>query len=413
MTDDRPIVVVGGGIAGVCCAWSLRRDGHRVVLLEAEAPGEGCSYGNAGQFNVGSTLPIALPGVVRQVPGWLMDPLGPLTVRWRYFPRALPWLLRWVTESSAARAGRYSLALQALAAPCIDRYREMLGEEAAGLLRLRGHLHVYERAHKTAGDALAEAMMAAKGVFPRALSAAEVRDMAPALAPIYVRGLYFPDNGHTTNPARLVRTIAERMVAMGGDVRRGRAVGFVREGGRVTAVETEAGPLPCSAVVIAAGAGSKALAAMLGVRVPLEVERGYHAMLPNPGVALDVPVSNTAHTFVATPMEHGLRLAGTVEIAGPDAPPDWRRADVLLGFARRMLPGLVTEGATRWMGFRPSFPDSLPAIDRFADIGNVYAAFGHGHYGISLSPMTGQIVADLVAGRIAAVDISPYRLGRF
>ena len=154
-------------------------------------------------------------------------------------------------------------------------------------------------------------------------------------------------------------------------------------------------------------------AAGLGLRVPLEVERGYHLMLPASGVSLCVPVSNNEHTFVATPMEHGLRLAGTVEIAGTAPPPDWRRADILLTHARRMLHGLNTEAPSRWMGFRPSFPDSLPAIGHLPGLSNAIAAFGHGHYGISLSPMTGRIVADLAAGRAAAIDPSPYRPDRF
>jgi D-amino-acid dehydrogenase len=411
MVGREPVVVVGAGIAGACCAAALAADGQAVTVVDAGAPGEGCSHGNAGQFNLGSTLPIALPGMWRQVPGWLMDPLGPLAVRWRYLPPAAPWLARWVWESRRARARRHSLALKALAASCLDRYRGMLGaEESARLLRVRGHLHVYERAHLTDGDRLALEMMAAKGIMPVALGAGEVREMAPALAPIYARGLYFPENGHTVDPGGLVRAIVARS---GATVLLRRVTGFAREGGVVTAVETEDGPLPCSAVVVAAGAGSRGLAAMLGARVPLEVERGYHLMLPAPGVALDVPVSNAEHTFVTTPMAAGLRLAGTVEIAGPDAPPDWRRAEVLGVHARRMLPGLSVEGAARWMGMRPSFPDSLPAIDRFPGAGNAFAAFGHGHYGVSLSPMTGRIVADLVAGRIPAVDMAPYRLGRF
>jgi D-amino-acid dehydrogenase len=147
--------------------------------------------------------------------------------------------------------------------------------------------------------------------------------------------------------------------------------------------------------------------------VPLAVERGYHLMLPAPGLALEVPVSNAAHSFVATPMAAGLRLAGTVEIAGPEAAPDWRRAEVLGVHARRMLPGLAVAGASRWMGLRPSFPDSLPAIDRFPGVANAFAAFGHGHYGLSLSPMTGRIVADMVAGRVPGLDVSAFRLGRF
>lgn len=415
MADARqlPIFVIGAGIAGACAAWALAVEGRTVTLVDAGEPGAGCSFGNAGQFNLGSTLPIALPGMLRQIPFWLADPLGPLAVRWRYLPKAAPWLVRWVWESQRSRADRHSLALQALAASCLTRYRGILGPEAAGLLRTRGHLHVYERAHKTAGDQLAEAMMAAKGIVPEVLDASAIQAMAPALAPLYVRGLYFPANGHVANPARLVQAIVGRFCSAGGTLLRAEVLGFERRDGRVQALRTAAGLVPCAGVVIAAGAGSRALAAGLGVRVPLEVERGYHAMVPDPGVLLEVPVSNIAHTFVATPMEHGMRFAGTVEIAGTAPPPDWRRADLLLTQARRMLPGLNVAGATRWMGFRPSFPDSLPAVDCFPGLTNAWAAFGHGHYGISLSPMTGHLVADLVARRASPIDRTPFRITRF
>jgi glycine/D-amino acid oxidase-like deaminating enzyme len=414
MPDHPPIVVVGAGIAGVCCATALRADGHEVLLLDERGPAEGCSYGNAGQFNVGSTLPIALPGMLRKVPGWLIDPLGPLAVRWRYLPRALPWLLRWVREASRERSGRHSLALQALGAPCITLYRQMLGDaDAASLLRLSGHLHVWERLEPSAADRLAEAMMAAKGIRPRPLDAPAIRELEPALAPIYQRGLYFPDNGHTVNPQRLVQTLARRFVERGGGMLRARVTGFEIGADGLSAVVTTDRTLPCAGAVIAAGAWSRALARQLGCSVPLEVERGYHAMLPDPGVQLRVPVSNAAHSFVATPMEHGMRLAGTVEIAGMHAPPDYRRSEILVTLARRMFPGLRAEGASHWMGFRPSFPDSLPVIDRVPGVPNAFFSFGHGHYGISLSPMSGRLVADLVARRAPAIDLAPYRITRF
>ncbi len=410
MARTAPVVVIGAGIAGACCAHALAADGYDVVVIDENEPGSGCSYGNAGQFNLGTTLPIALPGMWRQVPKWLADPLGPLAVRWPYLPRAAPWLMRWLWESRMARASRHSRALQALMAPCHDAYQAMLGPEAAGLLVRSGHLHVWERAHLTAGDRLSLAMLADKGVYPQALDAGAIREIEPALAPIYQRGLFFAGNGFTTNPARLVQTVLRRS---GAAVRAERALGFERQNNEIKAVRTNAGAISCAGVVIAAGHASRGLAAGLGLRVPLEVERGYHAMLPMPGVSLRVPVSNNEHTFVATPMEHGLRFAGTVEIAGIAPPPDWRRADILLTHARRMLPGLNTEAPSRWMGFRPSFPDSLPAIGRVPGLSNAIAAFGHGHYGISLSPMTGRMVADLVAGRAPTIDPLPFRVDRF
>jgi len=405
------IIVIGAGIVGACCAHALVQDGHAVTIVDERDPGDGCSYGNAGQINIGSTLPIALPGILRSVPHWLIDPLGPVAVRWRYLPRALPWLIRWVRAARRSNADHASLKLKALSAPSLDLYRMMLGNEGfTSLIRTVGHLHVWETPTPSPADRLADDMVAAKGIHPRPLTAGDIRDLEPALAPIYPRGLLFPDNGHTVNPQRLVRRLVQGCVERGATLIKAPVMEI---GPRNTSVLTATGPLTADAVVIAAGAWSGQLVRRLGIKLPLETERGYHAMLPEPGVALRVPVSNRQHHFVATPMEHGMRLAGTVELGGLKALPNFRRSAILIDHAKRMFPTLQSAQASNWMGFRPSLPDSLPVIDRLPGAPALYAAFGHGHYGLSLSPMTGRLVADLIGGRQPGIDIAPFRLSRF
>jgi glycine/D-amino acid oxidase-like deaminating enzyme len=404
------IVVIGAGIAGACCAHALVQDGHDVTIVDERDPGDGCSYGNAGQINIGSTLPIALPGMLKSVPGWIADPLGPVAVRWGYLPRALPWLLRWMRAGRRANADAASLQLKALSAASLQLYRMMLGNEGfSSLIRTSGHLHVWESATPSAADRLADEMVAAKGIHPRRLDARAIQEIEPALAPIYQRGLYFPDNGHTVNPQRLVRAIVQRCIDRGATLIKARVTGIAPDNTVVTPTHR----LPAETVIVAAGAWAKQLVQRFGIRPPLETERGYHAMLSSPGINLRVPVSSRDHHFVATPMEHGVRFAGTVEFAGFDAPPNYRRATILLDHARHMFPALRTEPVETWMGFRPSMPDSLPIIDRLPGRSNIYAAFGHGHYGLSLSPMTGQLIADLVAGRGTGIDLAPFRLARF
>ncbi len=404
------IVVIGAGIAGACCAHALVQDGHAVTIVDEREPGEGCSFGNAGQINIGSTLPIALPGMLKSVPRWIIDPLGPVAVRWRYLPRAVPWLLRWVQAGRRANADAASLQLKALSAASLQLYRMMLGNEGfTSLIRTVGHLHVWETAESSAADRLADEMVAAKGIRPIHLDAGAIQEIEPALAPIYPRGLYFPDNGHTVNPQRLVRTLVQRCVDRGATLRKVCVTEIATDNTVVSSTDR----LPAEAVVIAAGAWSKPLVQRLGIAPTLETERGYHAMLTNPGITLRVPVSSRDHHFTATPMEHGLRFAGTVEFGGLNAPPNYRRATVLLDHAKRMFPALRPEPVETWMGFRPSIPDSLPIIDRLPGPANLYAAFGHGHYGLSLSPMTGQLIADLIAGRVSGIDLAPFRLARF
>ena len=176
---------------------------------------------------------------------------------------------------------------------------------------------------------------------------------------------------------------------------------------------TDGGPLPVETLVIAAGAWSHRLTAQLGTRVPLEAERGYHLMLPRPGVALRIPLVDRDHNFTMTPMDCGLRLGGTAEFAGVDAPPDYRRARILLEHGRRAFPGLNGEGATEWMGCRPSLPDGLPIIDRSPRFANVFFAFGHAHFGLTEAPTTGKLIAEMIGGRPTSIDMTPFRVARF
>jgi D-amino-acid dehydrogenase len=228
-----------------------------------------------------------------------------------------------------------------------------------------------------------------------------------------------PNNGHATDPHALVARLAEAFVRNGGHIHRRRALGFTLDGNRLRAIRTPEGELPADAAVIAAGAFSKTLAAAVGDRVPLETERGYHLMLRDPPVMPRVPTTDADGKFVATPMANGLRFAGTVELAGLGAPPNWRRARMLFEQGRRMLPGLGHNGEIAedrisvWMGHRPSLPDSLPVIGASRASPDVFHAFGHGHVGMTGAPATGQVVADLVAGRPPSIDLAPFRADRF
>jgi D-amino-acid dehydrogenase len=245
----------------------------------------------------------------------------------------------------------------------------------------------------------------------------ELRQLEPALSRDYVRGLLVRENGHTSNPLALVQRLVEHFRRSGGELKHARARGFRLDGQRLAAIETDSGDLAADAAVVCAGAYSKPLAAVLGDKVPLETERGYHLMIRDPETMPRIPIADADGKFVATPMDTGLRFAGTVELAGLDAPPDWRRAHILLDQGRKMLPGLPAshpeEQISVWMGHRPSLPDSLPVLGPSRATPDVIYAFGHGHVGMTSAPMTGKIVADLVAGRRPSIDITPFDVGRF
>jgi D-amino-acid dehydrogenase len=410
----KRVVVIGAGIIGATAALVLQRRGLAVTLLDAGPPGMECSYGNGGALSPDFCVPASLPGMLERVPRWFADPLGPLVVRWRRLPAALPWLLRWIRAGTPAQVDAASAALRALHAPSLARYATLLGSHADGLIETTGQIYVWRSERAGPTEALARALRERHGVATRALDAEAIRTLDPDLAPGFERGLFFPDNGHTVNPLRLVQTIVALFLAQGGTLQQARALAFERGERGVRAVACDDGAArPADAVVIAAGIRSARLAAQLGDRVPLEAERGYHAMLPDPGVRPRIKISNRDHMFGLTPMEHGLRIAGTVEFAGPDAPMDERRARALLVHAKRMYPGLRDHGATFWMGSRPSTPDSLPVVDRATRAANVVYAFGHGHTGLTGAPMTAELAAAFVTGGPPPIDPSPYRLSRF
>lgn len=417
-TGDKTVLVIGAGVVGVASACFLRRQGYRVALVDPDPPGHGASFGNAGCLNGSSVVPVAMPGVLSQVPRWLLDPEGPLAIRWRYLPALAPWLFRFVRASSRDRVEAQARALRPLVSQTVDDYRSLVREAGAdGLIHRLGHLFAYRSDASYQKDFAAMRLREANGIAVDDLPADELRQLEPHLSRDYVRGRLISENGHCSNPLRLVTSLAELLVRNGGEIRRERALDFVVEEGRVTGVRTDAGVRPASHVVIAAGAFSKPLAAKLGDKVPLDTERGYHVMIRDPEVSPRVPTMSVDDKFVVTPMETGLRFAGTVEFAGLGAPPDWNRAQVLLKQGLAMYPGLARdvpeERLSRWMGFRPSMPDSLPVIGPATRVANAFYAFGHGHIGLAAAAMTGRVIADLVAGKPPPIDTAPFSATRW
>ena len=416
--NARRVVVIGAGMVGVVAASWLRRDGHDVVVVDPGNPGEGASFGNAGCLNASSSVPMSMPGTIKNMPRWLMDPLGPLSVRWSYLPKLAPWLIRFAQAGTPQRTQVTAHALRALLKPSLECVAPLVKNACAEhLVHQVGHLVVYRSEASFAKEHADWALRRQTGVTWDVLDADELRQLEPALSRDYVRGILVRENGHTSDPYGLVQSVAAAFVRDGGTIRRARVIGFDLDGVRLRAVRTDAEDIGADASVVAAGAFSGPLAAALGDRVPLETERGYHLMLRDPEAVLRTPTLDAESKFVATPMEAGLRFAGTVEFAGLTASPDWRRARILLEHGGRMLPGLAADSSDQrvsvWMGHRPSLPDSLPVLGPSRRSPDVIYAFGHGHVGMAAAPMTGKLVAELVGGRQSSIDISPFRATRF
>ncbi|MCS6879461.1 MAG: FAD-binding oxidoreductase [Geminicoccaceae bacterium] len=415
MAEGLRIAVIGAGIVGTSCAFFLQRDGHRVTLVDPREPGTGTSFGNAGIISLGSLAPVLTPALLRKVPGLLRDPTSPLAIRWRYLPRLVPWLLRMVANARPGRVDALARAIAALIARADAAHDTVIQEcGLGGLVRTGGWLKV-AREKRTLLEAIATDRIYWERFGRRyvILERAELRELEPALAPDLEAGVLLPENRAVRDPCAYVQGIARAFFERGGTFLRARADGFAFAGNRIVTLATTAGKLPVDAVVLAAGAFSKRLAALGGVRPPLDTERGYHVMLPHPPATLSRPVYSFDHGFILAPMEGGIRITGGVELASPWAKPDYRRIRRLVPLAQRLLPGLSGEILSEWLGFRPTLPDSLPAIGPSPRTPNLFFAFGHQHIGLTLGPLTGRLIADLVAGRDPGLDLSPYSPARF
>lgn len=407
-------MVIGAGVVGAATALALVRDGHRVLLLDREGPAAGASFGNAGAIVDGSCAPTAMPGVWKEALKSIGRPLGPLSIRTRYLPRAVPWLLRFLGDSREGRVFRIARDLHALTRRAVASWRTLTdGSELARFLHEGGWLKVYESERSFGKTALARKLLDAVGSPYEVLSAGDIRDLEPHLAPHFEYGILQRDSLRCPDPAGLVKAMVEHAVAGGATFRRMQVTDLRVDGDRVRVVGSTA-PLTADRVVIATGAWSRPLAAQVGNRVPLDTERGYHLMFPRGSEALlSRPVMHGDAFFVLSPMANGIRMTSQVEIAGLDAPPSYTRIRSLLPRAQWMLPALDATETSVWMGCRPSLPDSLPVIGRSRASPNVLLAFGHQHLGLTLAAATALAIASLVAGRDPGFDLAPYRPERY
>ena len=408
------VAVIGAGVVGLACAAQLQMRGHAVSVIDARLPGEYCSFGNAGCFSRASFVPLGVPGMWKKVPGWLTDPSGPLSIPLSYVPRVAPWVLRLLRASTLESVTRIADAMRPLMDATLEKWRPLA--QWAGVPELivqRGYAWAYESEASFLGDAFGRRLREERGVRLEIVKGPAVREIEPSLSPRITHLVVMPEQGHCPNPLRLSQALARRLREGGAQFVPQAAVDFRLREGRVTHVVNSQGEVEADAVVIAAGAHSAKLTAKLGTRVPLETERGYHVTLQSPNIEPRMPIMSAEGKFFATSMEAGLRVAGTVELAGLEAPPNYARADALQHAVRRLFPDLRYAKVDRWMGHRPSLPDSKPVIGRSSRLSNVFFAFGHGHVGLTGAAPTGEIVADLVDGNEPRIDITAFGADRF
>ncbi len=407
------VSIIGAGIIGICAAAQLAEAGCSVTIFDRTGICEETSSGNAAALAFTDVLPLAHKGMLRQLPKWLADPLGPLAIRPSYLPTLLPWLYRFWR---AGMPGQYEAGLLAQASLMKLAEAEWMAlmdrSGTRGMLREEGSLELYESDAEFAASLPGWAARDRFGISYRHVVGDELAALQPGLSPRFVKGTFVPGWKTVADPQLLGKAIWRHAEACGARFKPGvvRSVGTQSAG---TTVTLDDGSVHhAGRVVIAAGAWSHLFAKQLGDRIPLETERGYNTTLPVTAFDVKRQLIFSGHGFVITPLETGLRVGGAVELAGLKHAPNFARSKAMLEKAQRFLPGLDPKGGREWMGFRPSLPDSLPVIGMAAGL-NVFYAFGHGHLGLTQAAATGRLIRDLVTGQAPTIDLAPFSAKRF
>ncbi|NIE73091.1 FAD-dependent oxidoreductase [Pantoea sp. Ap-967] len=413
--NKGPAVVVGGGIVGICCALSLQRDGHHVTLVDPAAPGDSTAKWSCGQISLGEIIPLSKPGILRKIPGWLLDQTGPLALRPAALPGLLPWFLRFVGNAQHERIVQIATAMASLTHHVLGDYARLLeGLEDKGLLIQRPVLQVFDSSAGVERERGHNDIRRSLGFNSQVLNAAEIADLEPVLAGKFAHGILLPQWRFVSDTEGFMVALTERFIAQGGRRVRGKVARLDEAGGRASGVTLESGErIAAEHLVLAAGAGARAFFGQLGVNVPLQPVAGYQALVRDAGVSFNHSVIYGDGGFCFTPMARGLQIGGTIEFAGNSQRPNFKRAQIILDKARRLLPQLHTDNVEFGVGYRPLLPDTKPIIDRCRRLPNVFMAVGHGQLGLTLGATTGRLIGDLVAGRTPGLDLAPFSAYRF
>lgn len=408
------IAIIGAGIIGICAAAYLAEADYRVTVLDRTGVCEETSSGNAAAFAFSDVLPLAHKGMIRNLPRWLADPLGPLAIPPSYLPKLVPWLWRFWRAGSPSR---YEASLAAQAAMMKLAEAEWMGlldrSGSRHMLREDGALELYESEAEFRASLPGWAARDRFAIGYRHVEGDELASLQPGLSPRFVKGTFVPGWKTVHDPRLIGKAVWAYAEGLGATFLKREAAGVETSDNGATICFIDGSSLAARHVLIAAGAWSHRLAAGLGDTIPLETERGYNTTLPADAFDVKRQLTFGGHGFVVTPLSTGLRIGGAVELGGLDLPPNYARSKAVLEKARRFLPGLKTGGGHEWMGYRPSLPDSLPVIGMSRRSKSVAYAFGHGHLGLTQAAGTARLLRDLIAGTAPAIDLTPFDPHRF
>lgn len=407
------IAIIGAGIVGVSTAIWLRRAGAEVTLIDRAAPGTGTSHGNAGILAACAMVPVTSPGLVAKAPGMLLNSDFPLFMRWRYLPRLLPWLRKYLSYANDADTRRIALGLTEIVGDAVQQHKSLCDDLGLGdWVNESDYCFAYASRAQFEAEKYTWDLRREAGFVPDLIEGGDVHDYEPNLGPNITCVARMQHHGFIRNPGGYVQALAKAFEEMGGTILQAEVKDFDLSVDKVSAVHTTSGAVQCSEVVLSTGVWSKPLMAKLGINVPLESERGYHIVFEDATGGPSRPMMIASGKFVTTPMDQGVRCAGIVEFGGLDAGPSQAPFKLLRRQAAQAFPNMKAKNEIEWMGHRPATSDSLPLIGEVGGTG-IYTAFGHQHIGLTAGPKTGRLVAGLIMGEQVNTDLSPYQPKRF
>jgi D-amino-acid dehydrogenase len=412
MSENLKIGIIGAGIQGVCNALFLQKNGYNVTLFDRDEPGNlSASYGNAGHFSPYASVPLNRPDVLTDVPSMLLSSTGPLALRWNYVPKMIPWFLKFILNCSKKKMMHTAKNMHQILNLALPAFDELFDEvDISGLVEKKGVIYVWNDQNLTSRE-LEINIRKELGVEQQILTPKEIHDLEPNIKPFYHGGVFYSYARHTRNPKKILLKLFDLFLAKDGKFLKIN-IQDLKFDGENPIVKSETQQFIFDKIVIACGAFSKKLTDKLNEKIPLDTERGYHIQFKGCDHLISRPVVFANRGFGMTPMEQGLRVAGTVEFGGLKNPLSKSRIKNLIEGAKYMLDGLP-EHQDEWLGFRPSLPDFLPVIGPSKNYKNVFYSFGHHHLGWTLGAVSGKIISKMIANENTNLNLEPYSSRRF
>ncbi|MCC0014537.1 MAG: FAD-dependent oxidoreductase [Hoeflea sp.] len=414
MSPSR-IIIVGGGVVGIATAALLAEAGHKVTVIDRSGLAQEASKGNAAALAFSDIMPLASPKILLKAPKWLMDPLGPLTIRPSYLPRLTPWLWQFWKASLPARY-RASIETQTALMRLAEAEMMALVDRAgiAGMVRHDGSLELYESEAELNAASAGWRQREQAGIAFEHVRGERLAELQPGLSSRFVAGTFVPGWKTVSEPQAFALALWAHAERCGATFEKAEVAGLQRSATGPSVRLADGTTRDADRIVICAGAWSTRLInPVTRLRIPLDTERGYNTTLPKGAFDLKRQLIFGNHGFVMTPLETGVRVGGAVELGGLDLPPNYARSKSMLEKAATFLPGLNTAGGVEWMGFRPSLPDSLPVIGALPEDPPILLGFGNGHLGLTQAAAMGRLITDLVGHRTPSIDIAACRPDRF